>query len=253
MAQAARMERCRLPHIYPHKGMLRAGRSPENTPAAQGGNNARTIAICLHGLSEEKFTEKQLTSLKALCVQINASYGGKITFHGHREVAAKLCPVIDYKSILKLRDNGKLGLFEPATISLPMIGLAICRCWKRQRADVSLLPTIKIGASGDTVRLLQQRLKVLNYHSGKIDGHFGQMTRAAVLAFQADNHLIEDGVVGPSTYEALDDASPRSIGDARANQTVAGHTAERFAHRASQHGAGVYGHRTDAWRRCYAD
>lgn len=53
------------------------------------------------------------------------------------------------------------------------------------------------------VKLLQNRLAELGYHSGKIDGLYGSRTRAAVLAFQADHNLVTDGIAGPLTLSAL--------------------------------------------------
>lgn len=91
-------------------GTVQEGRSLERNPAAQRGHNRATIAICLHGLKESLFTKQQMKSLRHLCRQIKYSYKNKVTFHGHREVAAKDCPVFDYKAELKLDKHGKLGI-----------------------------------------------------------------------------------------------------------------------------------------------
>lgn len=91
-------------------GTLEEGRPLWKTPAAQGGHNRGTIAICLNGLKVEDFTEAQFRSLRNLCEMINVAYSGKVTFHGHTEVSAKTCPVFDYKSVLQLDRKGKLGL-----------------------------------------------------------------------------------------------------------------------------------------------
>ena len=58
-------------------------------------------------------------------------------------------------------------------------------------------------SSGPTIRKLQQRLKVLGYDPGGIDGDFGPGTHAAVTQFQADHGLAADGIVGPATLAAL--------------------------------------------------
>jgi hypothetical protein len=89
-------------------GTIQTGRSLEHTPSAQAGHNTGTIAICLHGLDASKFTQEQFASVKLLCEQINNAYDKKITFHGHREVAAKSCPVFDYKKVLGLNDKGQM-------------------------------------------------------------------------------------------------------------------------------------------------
>lgn len=95
-------------------GTLQAGRNIEKTPAAQQGNNLATIAICLHGLNRNRFTAEQFRTLRAIVSAINKAYNGQVSFHGHREVARKDCPVFDYKALLELDAKGKtkLGLGE---------------------------------------------------------------------------------------------------------------------------------------------
>ncbi len=60
-----------------------------------------------------------------------------------------------------------------------------------------------MGDSGALIKAVQERLKALGYPVGKTDGKFGSRTRSAVLSFQAENGLVTDGVVGPSTRVAL--------------------------------------------------
>ena len=86
-------------------GTLQEGRDIERTPAAQKGHNTGTIAICLHGLKDEDFTEEQFETLKELCGDIFLELPD-VTFHGHCEVAAKACPVFDYQEVLNLDEFG---------------------------------------------------------------------------------------------------------------------------------------------------
>lgn len=86
-------------------------------------------------------------------------------------------------------------------------------------ASAGLLPaftTLRLGSRGDAVVRLQQRLAERGFPSGAIDGHFGQGTEAAVIAFQFSEELLTDGVAGPRTLTALglmDDARlPSSTG-----------------------------------------
>lgn len=97
-------------HFFIKKdGTIQFGRSLEKVPAAQQGHNAGTIAICTHGLKD--FTEESLMAVQTLCEEINHAYDGKITFHGHREVSSKTCPVYDYKTLLNLDDSGYMQGF----------------------------------------------------------------------------------------------------------------------------------------------
>ena len=68
-------------------------------------------------------------------------------------------------------------------------------------------PTLKKGASGSKVKELQKLLIDRGYSCGTkgADGKFGNDTLAAVKAFQKDNGLKADGVVGESTWEALEE------------------------------------------------
>lgn len=83
---------------------------------------------------------------------------------------------------------------------------------KIRRADPSSptdRTTIKRGDANGAVIDLQTRLRMLGYFQRSIDGNFGPLTDASVRAFQADQRLVADGVVGPRTWEALDNAEPR--------------------------------------------
>jgi peptidoglycan hydrolase-like protein with peptidoglycan-binding domain len=62
---------------------------------------------------------------------------------------------------------------------------------------------LQLESSGPTVLELQQRLSGLGYWLGELDGHFGQLTRQAVLAFQKAEGLTRDGVAGPKTREQI--------------------------------------------------
>lgn len=80
---------------------------------------------------------------------------------------------------------------------------------ERYRTDSAT--TLRAGnrTPSSQVRLLQGMLADQGYFSGKADGLFGPMTKAAVMAFQDGAGLDPDGVVGPKTWEALYAAPPR--------------------------------------------
>lgn len=59
---------------------------------------------------------------------------------------------------------------------------------------------------GSDVAAVQQRLQVLKYYQGDVDGYYGNQTRTGVLAFQRAHGITLDGIVGPVTYEELEKA-----------------------------------------------
>jgi hypothetical protein len=63
-------------------------------------------------------------------------------------------------------------------------------------------PTLRMGSKGPDVLALQKRLNELGAAVIE-DGHFGPLTRDAVIAFQRDYGLAVDGVVGDETTAAL--------------------------------------------------
>jgi hypothetical protein len=62
---------------------------------------------------------------------------------------------------------------------------------------------IKLGSVGDDVRRLQERLRELGFYDGRIDGIFGGATLSAVKAFQKNEGLKVDGIIGPETARKL--------------------------------------------------
>ena len=86
---------------------------------------------------------------------------------------------------------------------------------KKVPADVKPLkddpPTLKLGSEGWQVKRLQQHLRRhgLFPEEAQIDGDFGEVTKAAVIAFQEFADLNPDGIVGPMTWRALQAAEIR--------------------------------------------
>jgi N-acetyl-anhydromuramyl-L-alanine amidase AmpD len=69
-------------------------------------------------------------------------------------------------------------------------------------------PTLEQGAKGWQVKRLQTLLRQVGElpAPAPIDGVFGDLTRSAVVAFQAEHHLAKDGIAGPVTWRALAEA-----------------------------------------------
>lgn len=77
------------------------------------------------------------------------------------------------------------------------------------------LPVLRKGAEGAAVKTLQERLSANGYDIGKagVDGKFGAETLSAVRAFQADNSLTPDGIVGPLTWAVLQQTEDDESGE----------------------------------------
>ncbi len=71
-------------------------------------------------------------------------------------------------------------------------------------------PLARQGHSGEHVGVLQQKLNAARAATPPlvIDALFGPLTRAAVVTYQGDKGLVQDGVVGPLTWGALDTDAP---------------------------------------------
>ena len=59
--------------------------------------------------------------------------------------------------------------------------------------------SLRQGSTGEKVKQVQQRLKNWGYYKGSIDGIYGSGTVRAVRAFQQNNKLTADGIVGAAT------------------------------------------------------
>lgn len=74
--------------------------------------------------------------------------------------------------------------------------------------NLPLMGPLRVGARGDAVRMVQERLNELmagvpGAQRLGADGAFGNKTEDAVVRFQKTHHLRADGVVGPVTAKVL--------------------------------------------------
>jgi peptidoglycan hydrolase-like protein with peptidoglycan-binding domain len=90
-------------------------------------------------------------------------------------------------------------------------GLVVLPSSQANAASGCIVYTYRQGSSGTCVKNIQTIL-TLNTRSGScgnvntavgIDGSFGPQTAAGVKAFQRENCLTADGIVGPNTWRAL--------------------------------------------------
>ncbi|MBQ3114595.1 MAG: spore cortex-lytic enzyme [Clostridia bacterium] len=75
----------------------------------------------------------------------------------------------------------------------------------------------KYGSRGDEVREIQSRLQKWGYDIKKVDGIFGSNTKKAVIKFQGNNGLKQDGIAGEKTLEKMGISSNSASGSAETN------------------------------------
>ncbi len=68
--------------------------------------------------------------------------------------------------------------------------------------------TLQLGSTGQAVKELEQLLFHWGYYYGLIDGIFGIQVQNAVKSYQHRVFLLEDGVVGSTTWQALYSGAP---------------------------------------------
>lgn len=81
--------------------------------------------------------------------------------------------------------------------------------WSRASSGTVL----QVGSRGARVRLLQELLAERGYAPGRIDGTFGPLTRAAVLAWKADNGRPLTVEVTEADMAALEESAKRPLPD----------------------------------------
>ncbi len=71
---------------------------------------------------------------------------------------------------------------------------------------VAATPLLRPEDSDPLVKQLQTELANVGLFAGVVDGHYGTDTAAAVRSLQAQQDLVVDGIAGPQTWLALENA-----------------------------------------------
>lgn len=188
-------------HAFIRKdGTYEYGRPWNKTPAAQEGHNLWSFACCLHGLEKHLFTVAQKAALRDLAVELDRVRSNRkmppARWRGHNEVAAKACPVIDYRRVLGLDAKGYLDnsstdylVADPARSS--------------DDSRTTEFGFVQKFDFGPRVREVQRQLNAHAGNSLRVDGIFGVQTERAVRAFQLANRLTVTGIVDFITWSKL--------------------------------------------------
>lgn len=106
--------------------------------------------------------------------------------------------VIDKKIINSKIINNKI---KPVIILIILFAIFITYNIFIRNMEVQALS--KYGSRGDEVITIQTKLKRWGYYNGSVDGIYGSQTLAAVKYFQRKNGLVEDGIAGTKTLQAM--------------------------------------------------
>jgi len=95
----------------------------------------------------------------------------------------------------------------PLTVAAPPSSTPLTTTASTTTPTSTPTTTLKPGDSGSEVTTLQNELTSLGYSPGKADGTYGPATEQAVKNFQTAKGLAADGIVGPKTLAALQQAA----------------------------------------------
>lgn len=88
------------------------------------------------------------------------------------------------------------------------------------------MAVLAVGSTGPEVVVLQQKLKDAGFDPGLLDGKFELGTEAAVIAFQKNEGLEPDGIVGRDTQSALKLVGPPVPGVPPTTALIVGHNVD---------------------------
>ena len=134
----------------------------------------------------ERFQEKlgeAVTGAADMDVQALLYSGEAISAHAKTEVTATPAPDLDSMSFLVIEDE---SLITPTPAP-----------------EVPFTKKLARNSTGKAVKQLQQRLTDLGYYEGPVSGNLLGHTVNAIKAFQTQNGLKADGVVGEETWNMI--------------------------------------------------
>lgn len=174
------------------------------------------VAVCgMAGAKEQPFeagdapiTERQFRAFAILIADLCRTYAIPVT-------ASTVLTHAEVQHTLGVKQKGKWDIarlpFRPELVGPRAVGdylRDLVREAYGEPAPTMDLPPLRHGDRGPLVKDWQGQLASMGYFVGKQDGIFGVRTRAGTLAFQADNGLPTDGVVGPRTRGKMATAMP---------------------------------------------
>lgn len=168
--------------------------------------NSIGIEMCCNG--DYKMGEKTIKHAAYLCAElckyvgIGANQVDEYVLR-HYDVTGKQCP-----APMAGPSNSEWEKFKNM-VKVAIIGKSVADAVEKIKEVVSNktympdMPKLLYGSRGTVVKNLQFILNGSGFNCGKADGVFGNATKSAVIAFQHNYSLTEDGVVGNQTWECM--------------------------------------------------
>lgn len=191
-------------HVYiDNDGKSWHGRDLSATGSHASGYNTGSIGISCNGLDISDFSEAQFAEVRRICAQIRDAHGGKIRFRGHNEIANKLCPVYNHREVLGLDANGYMtgtaAPGEPPKSRIPMVDIMVAAAQiglhdHHPHVIVLRALLVRYGASKDALFPIRDKEYLMK---------FDDIVNDATRGFQREQGLVDDGIVGRSTWERL--------------------------------------------------
>ena len=139
-----------------------------------------------------KAVQNKLNSLGYNCGTADGYYGN-----------ATRTAVISFQSAKGLTADGEVG---PATWN----ALFSSSSTSTGSSYTRLLKVTSPLMYGEDIKAVQNKLNSLGHNCGTADGYYGNATKSAVVSFQSAKGIDTDGVVGPTTWNALFNSSSSS-------------------------------------------
>lgn len=166
---------------------------------AQWTSSGRKAGLLTHARQTQRSIGDIKMQLEFLWVELNGSYKGVL--NGIRNAGS----IREASDIVLTRFECPADQSESAKAYRASLGEALYHQFVKAGNDNPYNePTknLRLNSKGNDVRWLQVELNKRGYHL-VVDGIFGVKTDEAVRAFQADNGLVVDGIVGTATRDKI--------------------------------------------------
>ena len=167
-----------------------------NQGAATRGQNYKTISLAYIGSGDELTDIGKQSFVKAV-EGVRKKYGDHLWVKCHRDFAKTYCPADQLAAWVKQGMPLDVSV-NPKRID--MYGV------KQYFLDISRTLTrkpLKRGSRGKYVAMAQKQLNARLPVNLVVDGIFGRNTRKAVIRFQKQHPIADDGIIGPVTWRYL--------------------------------------------------